>query len=787
MKNKRGKNQVNTPPGSASASANPLPVGFRDGRLDLVIPPTVGGATVRVRAACAAVRWADGSLSTSPGWRLEAVVPLAGLDRCGPFVGLQMTCDCAVKLRVVWSAVVYPGAPAAAVWMAVTNVSSEEQFLTHLSVLATDPRDGARVEAPFDPAHALTLNNGMWMGPGPGLWRAPVPEETSGELGGADTSSSFWSVGVAEPQGHAIVAGIGEAANSFAHVAVSRVGSDLALNVGGWLWTDRAHKPLRLRPGQTFALQRMLILVPDDLHAGLVAYADFVKQTLGLTLRFPPYAGIFAAYGGDPAGEHPETHPLTVQRIEMLRGVLDRYLKPYGLDTFKTQFAGLSSGPPGMVFQRSQWTTEDVAPAGEDLVERIYHSGFTPDQYDSRQDFPDGIEAHVRDLKARGYRPALVCRPFLNIRSGQPEYDRLAADLFAMAIERWGYEYLMFDFNSCDYETADDTHTMAQGIRSRFQAVRDRVGTGVFIEACMVGPGPVLGIVDGFRHSSDWRGGTEVRLVREACTRYYYHQRWFQLDHEFFDPQLRPFTWGSQGKEGMAASLDRVRLWTSFGALSGFSWLTGGNIENVSPERWWIFSRALPVYGPCARPLDLLENDPPRVWLLDAQVAGIPYQVVGLFNWHEQPLSLQLTGADLEADATGCRLFYDFWEQRLLGPSDTLRCDLAPCSCKILFSRPVPEDAGLAWVGTDRHVTGAIGLDDLQYALSSQTLTGRCTGPAGTSQSHFFYLPGGVAPVESEGASFEVPQHRLLKVTVQLGDSGAGTWRVQMKGGAGTL
>jgi len=52
----------------------------------------------------------------------------------------------------------------------------------------------------------------------------------------------------------------------------------------------------------------------------------------------------------------------------------------------------------------------------------------------------------------------------------------------------------MFDFSSHDYESDDDTHTMAEGIRNRFQAVRDRVGPDVFIEACMVAPGPVLGI-----------------------------------------------------------------------------------------------------------------------------------------------------------------------------------------------------------------------------------------------------------------------------------------------------
>jgi len=91
---------------------------------------------------------------------------------------------------------------------------------------------------------------------------------------------------------------------------------------------------------------------------------------------------------------------------------------------------------------------------------------------------------------------------------------------------------------------------MAEGIRNRFQAVRARVGPDVSIEACMVAPGPVLGIADGFHQGSDLRGGTERKVARESSTRYCYHQRWFQLDHEFFDPQLRPFTWEEQGVMG---------------------------------------------------------------------------------------------------------------------------------------------------------------------------------------------------------------------------------------------
>ena len=764
-----------------------LPV-FANGRLNFALVPKESRPGVSVLGACAAVEWADGVSSSSPAWRLETLAPLVGEDRCGPFEGQQAGFICGDRLRIQWSAVAYRDQPVLAVWMQVTNVARVDQHLLRLSALRAHAGDGARVEAPFDAERALILNNGMWMDLGPLDWRSPIPDLRDAPPGDPRTSpeaSPFWSIGAGEPHSPALVMGIGEAATSFAGIELTRAGHDLNLDMGGWLWVDLARRPLRLRPGQTFALQRMLILTAGDLHHGLTAYADFVARFAGCTLHHPPYAGIFSAYGGDPAGEHPERHPLTQQRIETLREVVDTYLKPYGLDTFKTQFAGLSSGPPGLTMSRSEWTALDVAPAAEGLVDRVYESAFTPDVYDSRQDFPAGIEAHVRDLKARGYRPALVCRPFLNVRSGPPEYDCLAADLFGMAVERWGYEYLMFDFNSADYETADDTHTMAQGIRSRFQAVRDRVGPDVFIEACMVAPGPVLGIADGFRHANDWRGGTEVSLAQQACTRYHLHQRWFQLDHEFFDPQLRPFTWGQQGVEGVSASLDRVRLWTSFGALTGFSWLTGGVIESVSPERWAIFTRALPVYGPCARPMDLLDNDPPRLWLLEAEGAGMRYQVAGVFNWHERPLSMRLNASDLGGNAAAGWLWFDFWEQRLHGPADSIQCELPPCSCKVFMVHPAPASTAPVWVGTDRHVTGAIGLTDLNYDAQTLTLAGRCVGPAATMQNHYFYLPQDLAPVASEGVAYEAPQYRLLKVVAQMDERGVCAWRLKLQVGRG--
>jgi hypothetical protein len=746
-----------------------------NGLLEVHAPALGGAPALHITGGRVGLQLAGEPLSRSDAWHTREVHPVQGRDACGLYSGLHVTFTADDDVQIDWCVSVYTEQPVIALEMRATNTGAADLLVQRLVPLVVDPSLGAGIEPGLPASKAMMLNNGLWMDTPQREWRMPLPQGTAQEV--------YWSTGLSASAGPALIAGIGEAANTCAGIAAWRAVDALGLMLNGWLWTDLPQqRPLRIQPKGTFQMQRMLLCSAAGLHKGLTAYAEFVQRYLNLQLRFPPYAGVFSAYGGDPAGEHPEHHPLNEARIDSMRRVVDEYLQPYGLDTFKTQFAGLSSGPPGMVGRRSEWTNLDVAPACEGLVQHIYESGFTPDVYDSRQDFPHGIEAHVRDLKRRGYRPALVCRPFLNIRSGGAAYDQLAADVFEMAVRRWGYDYLMFDFNSDDYESVDDTHTVQQGIRSRFQAVRERVGPEVFIEACMVSPGPVLGIADGFRHACDWRGGTEVALARQACARYYYHGRWFQLDHEFFDPQLHAFTWVQQGVQGMLASLDRVRLWTSFGGLTGFSWLTGGVVENVSPERWEIFTRALPVYGPCAEPLDLLEHDPPRLWLLNAQVAGQPYLVAGVFNWDEQPLTLALDLNDLQrraGEAASACICFDFWNQAPFELSESLALSLPPCSCKVLFIHPLAQTP--MWIGSDRHVTGAIGLDQLR--IQADALEGRCSGPAGSHQQHYFYLPENMAPCAGENAVIEVSQYRVLRVSVTIGEGGSTAWRVNLQQG----
>ena len=207
----------------------------------------------------------------------------------------------------------------------------------------------------------------------------------------------------------------------------------------------------------------------------------------------------------------------------------------------------------------------------------------------------------------------------------------------------------------------------------------------------------------------------------------------------------------------------------------------GTQVENVSAERWWIFQRALPVYGPCARPLDLLQGDPPERWLLEVKAPTGLHQVLGLFNWSGEPCTQRIAPVEWGLNAPEGALYFDFWQQTALGPATELEVTLPPCSCRVLLIRPAGTMP--TWVGSDRHVTGAIGLERFAYDEATHTLTGECSGPARSTQRHYVYLPEGLQPLRSAGAAFEAPQYRLLRFTVELGDTGRRVWQVQLTHG----
>ncbi len=434
-------------------------------------------------------------------------------DRCGALDQLKISGFIGNGMRATITCSLYRDAPVVAIDMSVTNPTNRNMFLYRLIPLWGDPPTaGFSSHFPKYPTSRFLAQPDYWS-------RFP----TSLAVPPEGVASSFWSTVIGATGEISLAIGIGETATGGSKIDFITRNEHIGIKLSTWLQTDLKGRKLRLPPRRSYVSHRMLLVTGANPNDALDKYTDFVCRYLDWQLRHPPYTGLFTAYGSDPSNKNPAEHPLSEKRLAELIPIVDRHLKPYGLNTIKTQFCGLSSSrPDGRAVSKLSTTRPEMV---RKLISEVNIKGFAPDHYDSRKDFPHGLAWHVEGLYRKGYRPALVCRPFYNIKAGRPKLDLAAAKLFKMAAKNWGYRYLMFDFISRDYDSDNDTLTVAQGISNRFRAIRKRLGPEIFIEACMVWPGPVLGIADGYRPSEDWRGGLEEFLAPVFASRYHYHGR----------------------------------------------------------------------------------------------------------------------------------------------------------------------------------------------------------------------------------------------------------------------
>jgi hypothetical protein len=715
------------------------------------------------------VQFADGTTSCSSEWELGDCRESHGQDGAGKFIETLATFAAAQNLSVEVSYRLYAEGGIIVHRMQVTNVGGRDVRLSRLGALLCTPPKG-RFDAGFvEPTDCRIFDQVFyWTG-------HREPHDYLRLLAGRQCS--YWGAMVADSSGRALYTGICGPAKGVTEIWLSRESDGLGFELGSSLYTslDR-QRPLRLPPQSSHGFEPIAILAGSDPWQTMVDYAEFVCRRLDWHPRHPPYAGLFAAYGSDPENGDPEKTPLTEGRIEDLVAVVDRYLKPYGLDTIKTQFRGLSSS--GFTDRVEAGPT--LEESGAALIGAIRRKGWSGEGI--KEDFPHGIPWHVQRLVSKGYRPALVCRPFLNIKGGTPELDKVAADLFEMTVKEWGYRYIMFDFNSVDYQSDTDTLTVEEGIYNRFKAVRDRLGAAVFIEACMVWPGPVIGVADGFRPGHDWRGGLEFELMQIFAARYHYHGRLFQLDNEFFDPALRPFTWGTQGVEGMQGSLERVRMWASFCAVLGMSNLTGAALEKVSPERWRLFQRALPVISGQAIPVDFMRSDPPRRWTREVAAPDGRFWVLALFNYQLNAASAEVVRPpEWGLHKAPAYLFYDFWSEQLYGPAAEVPLLQNPFSCHVLFVQPVPDKPRV--VGSTRHITGQCCLEKWECDERAGLLQGVFVGAPGSQERYYIWVPSGDGVLSCTGADFEIERPHLVRLTVHFGASGRKPWELRLSKG----
>jgi len=579
--------------------------------------------------------------------------------------------------------------------LAISNPGAEDAFLGDVVFGRATGETGGQIGLGVPATRCSVVGSDYWFGVQP-----------MQRLDEADQAGPWWFTALGDRESRrGLAMGVDEAANVETRFRFRRVGEAIEWEaVGDCSPTGR--RPLRMPPGASLQANRLSFVYRDNVFEALEAYADHVKLANGIQLH-PAYGGLFTGYSSDPELE--TVVRLDEGRVDTLLGIVREKLQPYGLDTIKIEFEPY--GSPNIL---------------------------DPEAYKMAEYFPDGAKALADHLRGQGFRPALQSRTFLYVRAGEPDEGEKVRAMYQRFTREWGFEYLMLDFNHTDLVNLDDTRPRTQCFRDRFRMIREAVGPDVFIEACMIAPGPVIGLADGFRPSHDFRAGNESSILPGFVNRYFLHGRVFQLDTEFYDVALWPFAWTDPP---YASSLENVRSWTGLCGMLGYSVLGGGCIERTTDERFAIFTRTFPPTGRAARPLDLLADPLPAQYALEMTQGERRWWVIGLFNWSEddsRDVTIDLARAGLD----GGRAYaaFDFYQERYVGAaSGQVARRLAPGSCCILHL--TPTDTLPVVIGSDRHVTGAYVCDGVELDAEQSELTGTIGTMGDREASVFVLLP----------------------------------------------
>ncbi len=594
---------------------------------------------------------------------------------------------------------------------------------------------------------------------------------------------NWWTTAIASPSSkEGLVAGILSAANTEAAI-ITRYSSEsnsleLVFSGGCYLDINKRHyeteeispdmerRPLRIPPGNLFKMSPVILIWNSDIFQGLKEYSETIKTYNNIKLPPHPPAGLFTGYSIDKKNERAIN--LNERAIEeWLEFLQETSLRRYGIEYIKIEF-GFEGSPT--IFNPYE-------------MNRLGLRGYKVEKY-----FPKGIKALVDEIHRRGFKAAWQSRTFLYVKGGSQDEDERTRGIYKRAVEEWGFDYLMLDFNYTDLTNSCWERSAMDLIRHRFEVIREAVGDDIFIEACMIPFGPIMEVADGFRPSSDFRAGLDDYLLKGFKSRYYLNGYCFYNDAEFFDVSERPFPPQRRGtvedgwvgaSEFIIYPMERTKAWLSLIGIAGLSLFCGGYLPASTAERWNLYKKFLPVYPIGGRPVDLFENELPRIWDLKMEKKFGSWNVVGLFNWSdEEEQEISIDFKELYLDSSEKYLLFDFWRSKFLGEfQGSFSATLQPRSCLVLALHRKSEVPKV--ISTDRHITqGGIELIDVKWDEANNTLRGISKSPKNTSHNIFIYLPKGYEVGNLSGCEMIEVEKDILKVAVGFDASKRREWMI---------
>lgn len=334
----------------------------------------------------------------------------------------------------------------------------------------------------------------------------------------------------------------------------------------------------------------------------------------------------------------------------------------------------------------------------------------------------------------------------LDLANPKVENDYLAP-LFKTLSSRWRYDYFKLDatgwtllaikdqhFNEQRFEhlkIGKKIHSGAEVIRDGLDTVRRIIGNKTIL-ACHAPCPEVVGLVDAARVAGDMSPGWErgpLHLLRETMESFYTHRICWLNDPDCM--VIRP-----------PLTLDQVRLYVSMFGLTGQLLMLSDEMDQMDSERIEAVKRILPVCP--TTPLDLFSRkDNATVWDLKIERPFGMWDVLGVFNFTQQPVQRTLRFSELGIVTTEPCIVYDFWNRQCLGRFEReVTLDLHPTACRVLTIHP--ETGQPQIISTNRHITqGGVDLVDVKWNAKRQELTGRSRVVAGDPYELRVWVPEG--------------------------------------------
>jgi hypothetical protein len=498
---------------------------------------------------------------------------------------------------------------------------------------------------------------------------------------------------------------------------------------------------LTIKPGDEVASETFVIGYFDDVRVGLEAWADLFAEKYNIKLP-PQPTGYCTWYHAGSSDEK-----AMVKQTE----IAAKELAPYGFNFLQIDDGwqdGVSHNGPRKNFTR-------VRPDGpyrsgmKQTAEMIRSHDLTPGiwfmPFSGTYDDPWFKDHQDWFAKRADGKPFDTAWGGTSIDMTNPDARKYLHDWVHRISHDWGYRFFKMDglstgaavqpqYVNLAYKDDhfgesilhDPGKTHIEAFRSGLKLVREAAGPGVFLLGCcapqnMRSYGGAFGLVDAMRVGPDNGGGNWASILtgpRIASRHYHLNGRiWYN------DPDVVYVR--------SSLTLDQARANASWVSITGQLFMVSDDFSKLKPERLEILKRVMPAHRQQVRPVDLLEEEIPRIWLVTDSRGKVRRDVIGLFNWDAKPYELDYLMNRIGLPDAQRYVAFDFWGNQLLPPIEgRLKVKLPASSCMILAVRPESDHPQV--ISTSRHVTqGMVDLLEEKWDPATTTLSGRSKVVAG--------------------------------------------------------